>query len=432
MMALSVVILAAGQGTRMKSNKPKVLHEISGKPMLSHSIDAAQKVSDDITVVLYHQAKQIQEEIEASYDGIHFHLQDAINYPGTGGALRGVKTRYDRILILNGDMPLITEDSLRLLAEGDSDINMSILRLDPPPAYGRVIIKDGKVRRIVEAKDCTPEELAVTTLNAGIYCISKYVLENYIPKLDNNNAQQEYYLTDIVQMAVDDGRTVHPVIVPEEQFLGVNSKIDLAHAEVIMQQRIKDKWMASGVTMRLPDTIYIDCRATFDGECELENGVRIEGSSRIVRSRIRTHSVIEESTVIDSEAGPFARLRPGSTLSRSKIGNFVEIKKSTLNGVKAGHLSYIGDTTADEGTNIGAGTITCNYDGKAKYQTKIGKNVFVGSDSQLIAPVTIEDDTIVAAGTTVTKDVPSGSLAISRTPMKIVAGFFDKFFGKGS
>jgi bifunctional UDP-N-acetylglucosamine pyrophosphorylase/glucosamine-1-phosphate N-acetyltransferase len=430
-MALSVVILAAGQGTRMKSDRPKVLHEISGKPMLFHSIDAAQKVSDDITVILHHQAERVQKEIESAYEGIRFHLQDTVNYPGTGGALRDLETKHDRILILNGDMPLIIEGSLRLLAEGNADINMSILRLDPPPAYGRVIIKEGKVQRIVEAKDCTPEELAVTTLNAGIYCISKYVLENYIPNLDNNNAQKEYYLTDIVQMAVDDGRTVHPVIVPEEQFFGVNSKKDLAHAEIMMQQRIKEKWMINGVTMRLPDTIYIDSRARFKGECMLENGVTITGESQIIRSHIKAHSVIEDSTIEDSDVGPMGHLRPGSNIKNTHIGNFVEIKKSTLNGVKAGHLSYIGDTEIDEGSNIGAGVITCNYDGKAKHKTTIGKNVFVGSDSQLVAPVTLEDNTIIAAGTTVTKDIPTDSLAISRTSLKIIDGFFHKFFGEG-
>ncbi len=431
-MALSVVILAAGQGTRMRSSTPKVLHTISGKPMLFHSIDAALRVSDDVIVVLHHQAERIQKAVEAEYEGIRFHYQDAINYPGTGGAMMGVAPRHERTLILNGDMPLVTEESLRHLAEGESDINMSVLQLDPPPAYGRVIIEEGQVRRIVEAKDATPEELAITTLNAGIYCVSRHVLDAYIPQLSNANAQQEYYLTDIVEMAVKEGRSVHPVIVPEEQFFGVNSKRDLAHAETLMQRRIRERWMDAGVTMRLPETIYIDCRATFEGECELENGVRIDGASHIVRSRIRAHSVIEESTVIESEAGPFARLRPETTLKASKIGNFVEIKKSTLTGVKAGHLSYIGDTTAQEGTNIGAGVITCNYDGKGKYPTTIGRNVFIGSDSQLVAPVTIEDETMIAAGTTVTQDVPTGALAISRTPMKTVMGFFHKFFGKES
>jgi len=186
-----------------------------------------------------------------------------------------------------------------------------------------------------------------------------------------------------------------------------------------------------GVTMRLPETIYIDCRVEFLGECELESGVQIHGRSRIENAHIKAHSVIEDAVIRDGDVGPMARIRPGSNLSHTHIGNFVEVKKSILKGVKAGHLSYLGDSEIGEGTNIGAGTITCNYDGKAKYKTIIGKNVFVGSDTQLVAPVTIEDESIIAAGSTVTRDVPSGALAISRSPLKIVEGFYRKFFNKG-
>jgi len=429
-MALSVVILAAGQGTRMKSDTPKVLHTISGKPMLFHAIDAARALSDDITIVLHHQAERIQAVLEAAYDDLRFHIQDAINYPGTGGAMRGISPRHERTLILNGDMPLVTEASLRLLAEGDADINMSVITLEHPDGYGRVVIKDGRVRKIVEQKDATPDERALHTVNAGVYCVSRYVLEHYIPALGNANAQQEYYLTDIVEMAVDEGRTVHPVFVEEAEFKGVNSKLDLAHAESLMQQRIREHWMRQGVIMHLPETIYIESDVRFEGECELDNGVTIRGESRIVRSHLKSHTVVESSTVIDSSVGPMARLRPGTSLNATHIGNFVELKNSTLDGVKAGHLSYIGDATIEKGSNIGAGVITCNYDGKAKYRTVIGKNVFVGSDSQLIAPVTIQDETIIAAGTTVTEDVPTGAMAISRTPMELVSGFFHKFFGK--
>jgi len=429
-MALSVVILAAGQGTRMKSATPKVLHEISGKPMLFHTIDAAQAVSDDITVVLYHKAELIQKQIEDAYDGIRFHRQDAVRFPGTGGAMRGIKTQHARTLILNGDMPLLTEESLTLLAEGDADINMSIIMPERPYAYGRVVIESGKVQKIIEDKDCTPEQKQIRHLNAGVYCVSKRVLEEYIPKLDNNNAQSEYYLTDIVQMAVEEGRTVQPVIVEEEEFQGVNSKYDLANAERFMQERIRNRLMAEGVTMRLPETIYIDCRVSFEGECYLENGVTLLGESRIVRSHIKAHSVIEDAVIEDSAVGPMARIRPESLLQNSRVGNFVEIKKSTLSGVKAGHLSYIGDTLIGEGSNIGAGVITCNYDGKNKYQTIIGKNVFVGSDSQILAPVTLADDVMIAAGSTVNHDIEKGALAISRAPLKSVKGFFYRFFGK--
>ena len=429
-MSISVVILAAGQGTRMKSTTPKVLHEISGKSMLFHAIDAAQEISDDITVVLYHQAGRIQSEIEKQYTGVHFHMQDAEQFPGTGGAMKGVKTIHERTLILNGDMPLITKDSLLALTSGDADINMSVIRLEDPTGYGRVIIENENVLEIVEQKDCNPSQLLTQTVNAGIYAVNTSLLEQYIPALDNNNAQEEYYLTDIVKMAVDEGKNIHPIYVEEEEFKGVNSKLDLAHAEEILQRRIKTEWMKAGVSMRLPETIYIDSRATFEGECMLENGVSIQGDSRIISSHIKTHSVVEDAHVENSDIGPMGRVRPNSKLVDTHIGNFVEVKKSTLTGVKAGHLAYIGDAMIDEGSNIGAGVITCNYDGKNKYQTTIGKNVFVGSDTQLVAPVTIADDVIIAAGSTINKNVAQGELAISRAPMKTIKNFFYKFFGK--
>jgi len=429
-MSISVVILAAGQGTRMKSTTPKVLHEISGKSMLFHAIDAAKSLSDDITVVLYHQAKRIQEEIEKHYIDIHFHMQDAEKYPGTGGAMKGVEVQHDKALILNGDMPLVTMDALEALIQGDADINMSVIALDNPSGYGRVVIFNGNVQEIVEEKDCIPAQKEIQTVNAGVYCVKKEVLERYIPALTNYNAQREYYLTDIIKMAVEEGKIIHPVMVEEEEFKGVNSKLDLAHAEELLQHRIKTAWMKAGVTMRLPETIYIDSRATFEGECMLENGVSIQGASHIITSHIKTHSIIEDSHIENSDVGPMGRVRPHSKIIDTHIGNFVEVKKSTLKGVKAGHLAYIGDANIEEGSNIGAGVITCNYDGKNKYQTNIGKNVFVGSDTQLVAPVNIPDDVMIAAGSTITKDVKQGDLVLSRTPQKSIKNFFYKFFGE--
>ncbi len=429
-MSISIVILAAGKGSRMKSTTPKVLHTISGKSMLSHAIDAGQKISDDITVVLYHQAQRVQEAIEAEYSNINFHMQDAEQFPGTGGAMKGIKTKYEKTLILNGDMPLITQDSLLALTDGDADINMSVIKLDNPHGYGRVIIDNGEVKEIVEQKDCNETQLETKTVNAGIYCVNTQLLNRYIPLLSNENAQEEYYLTDIIKMAVDEGKTVRPIYVEEEEFKGVNSKFDLATAEVIMQDRIKKELMESGVIMRFPNTIYIDCRANFEGECILENGVTILGASKLINAHIKTNSVIEDSIIEDSDVGPMGRIRPLSHLKGTHVGNFVEVKKSTLTGVKAGHLAYLGDSTIDEGSNIGAGVITCNYDGKNKYKTVIGKNVFIGSDSQLVAPVTIEDDVMIGAGTTLTKDVAKGSLALTRTPLKLIPNFFYKFFGK--
>ncbi|RUM71045.1 MAG: bifunctional UDP-N-acetylglucosamine diphosphorylase/glucosamine-1-phosphate N-acetyltransferase GlmU [Sulfurovum sp.] len=429
-MSISIVILAAGKGSRMKSTTPKVLHSISGKSMLFHAIDAGQKISDDITVVLYHQATRVQEAIEAEYQNINFHMQDAEKFPGTGGAMKGIETKYEKTLILNGDMPLITQNSLEALTGGNADINMSVIRLENPTGYGRVLINNEKVQEIVEQKDCNASQLETKTVNAGIYCINSELLNRYIPQLSNDNVQAEYYLTDIVKMAVDENKTVTPIYVEEEEFKGVNSKLDLAEAEVIMQNRIKKQLMAEGVTMRFPDTIYIDCRATFTGESILENGVTILGASKIINSHIKTNSVIEDSTIENSDVGPMGRIRPLSYLKDTHVGNFVEVKKSTLTGVKAGHLAYIGDATIEEGSNIGAGVITCNYDGKNKYKTTIGKNVFVGSDSQLVAPVTIEDDVMIGAGTTLTKDVKKGSLALTRSPLKLIPDFFYRFFGK--
>ena len=429
-MSISIVILAAGKGSRMKSTTPKVLHSISGKSMLFHAIDAGQQLSDDITVVLYHQASRVQEAIEAEYQNINFHMQDAEQFPGTGGAMKGIRTKYEKTLILNGDMPLITQDSLLALTGGKADINMSVIKLENPTGYGRVIINDEKVQEIVEQKDCNASQLETKTVNAGIYCVNTELLNRYIPQLSNDNAQAEYYLTDIVKMAVDEEKTVTPIYVEEEEFKGVNSKVDLADAEIIMQNRIKKALMEQGTIMRFPQSIYIDCRATFEGENILENGVTILGASKLINAHIKTNSVIEDSIIEDSDVGPMGRIRPLSHLKDTYVGNFVEVKKSTLTGVKAGHLSYIGDATIDEGSNIGAGVITCNYDGKNKYKTTIGKNVFVGSDSQLVAPVTIQDDVMIGAGTTLTKDVKKGSLALTRSPLKLIPNFFYKFFGK--
>lgn len=338
-MSLSVVILAAGKGTRMKSTTPKVLHEISGKSMLFHAIDAAKEISDDITVVLYHQAERIQKQIESHYKNIQFHRQDVETYPGTGGAMKGIETKHERTLILNGDMPLITKNSLLALTSGDADINMSVIKLENPTGYGRVIIENEKVLEIVEQKDCNEAQLCRQTVNAGIYAVNTSLLERFIPALSNDNAQAEYYLTDIVKMAVDENKIVHPVYVEEEEFKGVNSKLDLATAEVIHQNRIKKNLMMAGVSMRLPDTIYIDARATFEGECILENGVSIIGASHIVSSHIKAHSVVEDSKITNSDVGPMGRVRPNSVLKDTHIGNFVEVKKSALTGVKAGHLA---------------------------------------------------------------------------------------------
>ena len=428
---ISIVILAAGKGSRMKSTKAKVLHKISGKEMLYHIIKESKKLSDDITVVVAHQKETVTQAMQAYFDDITFLTQDADNYPGTGGAVMGIAPKHEKVLVLNGDMPLITAEALHGFLNIDADIIMSIFDLEDPNGYGRVVIRDGEVEYIVEQKDANEAELNTTTVNAGIYAFSKAVLEKYIPKLSNDNAQKEYYLTDVIAMAKADNLSIIPLLVDEEHFKGVNSKKDLAQAEVIMQERIKNRWMESGVSMQLPDTIYIEESVVFEGESIVENNCRITGKSKIINSHIKSGSVVEDSVMQNSDCGPMAHLRPLSHITDTHIGNFVETKKATLQGVKAGHLSYIGDAEIESGTNIGAGTITCNYDGINKYKTIIGKNVFIGSDSQLVAPVTIEDDVMIAAGTTVTSGtVSKGNLAISRTKLRLVKDFYYKFFTK--
>ncbi|MFA9238506.1 MAG: bifunctional UDP-N-acetylglucosamine diphosphorylase/glucosamine-1-phosphate N-acetyltransferase GlmU [Candidatus Paceibacteria bacterium] len=423
----SIIVLAAGAGTRMKSDTPKVLHKISGKPMLYYSIKEALKLSDDITVVLFHQAQRVQEQMEKYFTNINFVIQDHLNYPGTGGAVMGITPKYEKVLVLNGDMPLIQSSELEKF-DINATIVMSVLELQSADGYGRVIIENGNVKKIVEQKDANENELKVTTANAGIYQFeTNFLLEN-LPKLNNNNAQKEYYITDLVEIAIIQGKVLKPLAVNEENFKGVNSKIELADAEVIHQNRIKKEFMKSGVIMRLPDTIYIEEGVQIEGESIIENGVSLLGNSKIINSHIKTNSVVEDSIVKDSDVGPMARIRPLSELNKTHIGNFVETKKAILNGVKAGHLSYLGDCSIDEGTNIGCGTITCNYDGVNKHQTIIGKNVFVGSDTQFVAPVNIEDDVIIGAGSCVTGNVKKGELYLTRAKAKTIDGYFYKHF----
>ncbi len=430
-MSTSIAIMAAGFGTRMRSKTPKVLHSISGFPMLYHIIKEAQKISDDIHVILHHQADFIKEQMNAHFTNITYVLQDHTNFPGTGGAIMGVVPKYEKVLVLNGDMPLLESSDMEAFFKENAKVVMSSFTCSDPTGYGRVIMDSShKVSKIVEHKDASKKELEVRDVNAGVYLFDSEFLKLNLPKLSNHNSQKEYYITDLVSIANEQNIEVKAVEIDEETFMGVNSKYHLSIAEEIMQRRIKRRFMEAGVSMQLPDTIYIESGVEIEGESVLQSGVSLIQGAKIINSIIKTNSIVENSMLKNSEIGPMARVRPNSVLIDSKIGNFVEIKKSTLRGVKAGHLSYLGDSDIDTGTNIGCGTITCNYDGKAKHKTIIGKNVFVGSDSQLVAPLTIEDDVIIASGTTVTRSIKKGSLAIARTELKIVDGFFKKFFGK--
>lgn len=431
-MDCSIVILAAGMGTRMKSETPKVLHKICGQEILFYSIECALKLSDDVQIIIFHQAEQIQEKCKQHFgEKISFVLQDHHHFPGTGGALfqngKLLKTKYSKLLILNGDMPLITPSSLKPFFN-PSPISIGVITTSNPQGYGRVIFKNHSIEKIVEEKDLNEEEKKICIVNSGVYAFDRKVLEAYLPKIDNNNTQKEYYLTDIIKFTSQDQIKIESIEVSKENFSGINDKAQLADAEEIMLQRLRKKAMEEGVIMHLPHTIYLEKNVKFEGECEIEQGVQLFGQTLIQDSYIKAHSVIRDSQISSSSIGPMAHIRPNSKISHSHIGNFVEVKNSTLKGIKAGHLSYLGDSEIGQGSNIGAGVITCNYDGKKKHKTRIGENVFIGSDCQLIAPLVIENHTLIGAGSTIRKNTQEGDLVISRSDQKHFKNGYFAFF----
>ena len=424
----SVIILAAGLGTRMKSARPKVLFELCGEPMIIHVLKQAYSVSNDVSVVLYYEKEKIESVIKNIFPQTKIYAQDLANFPGTAGALKNVELSGKKIIVTCGDMPLVKATDLMRLAANDADIALSVFEAADPYGYGRVIINNGKVEAIVEQKDATETQKMIKSANAGCYCFKSEVLREILPLIGNENSQKEFYLTDAIKIANERGLKCWAISVEEQNFMGINDKFQLSIAQNLMQDEIKKKLMKSGVLMRLPNSIYIDARAKFEGECVIEENVSVIGECVIKNSVIKSGSVVENSVVEDSDIGPLAHIRPKCEIKNTHIGNFVELKAARLDGVKAGHLSYLGDCEIGSGTNVGCGTITCNYDGKAKHKTIIGKNVFIGSDTQLVAPVKVGDDVLIAAGSTVTSDVPSGALAISRTKQVNKEGFFYKFF----
>ncbi len=429
-MKTSILILAAGLGTRMKSEKPKVLQELCQKSMILHILEKAFAISEDVSVVLSHQKERVEKEILEYFPKTQILEQDLINFPGTAGALKGFTPKNEKVLILCGDMPLVEKTSLEALLQSEGELSLAVFNARDAKSYGRVIIKDDQVEKIVEFKDANEEERKVSICNAGVYVIESKLLAQILPLIDNHNAAKEYYLTDSISLAKKQGASIKAVFVDEDEFMGINDKFELNVAQNLMQEKIKKHWMKQGVIFHLPQSTYIGMDVEFVGECEVYENVRIEGKSKIINSIIKSSSVIENSIVENSDVGPLAHLRPKCELKDTHIGNFVECKNAKLNGVKAGHLSYLGDCEIESGTNIGCGTITCNYDGVKKHKTIIGKNVFVGSDTQFIAPVKIEDDVIIAAGSSVDCNVESGVLFINRAEKKLIKDYFYKKFQK--
>ncbi len=428
-MNVSVVMLAAGLGTRMKSAKAKVLQKICGKSMILHILKQADALSDDVCVVLSHQKELVESEIIKEFPNTRFLEQDLQNYAGTAGALKDYAPRYDRVVVLCGDMPLIKASSIKALLDTKSKVSVGVFESQTPANYGRVVINNEKIQKIVEFKDANEKERLVNVCNSGVYAFDSAILKELLPQIHNQNAAGEYYLTDIIALANEKSEFATPVFVSEREFMGVNDKAELAKAEILMQDEFKKELMKQGVIFHNPQSSFISLDAVFEGECEIYESVRIEGKCVLKNAIVKSSSVVEDSTIENSDIGPLAHIRPKCSIVNSHIGNFVECKNAILRGIKAGHLSYLGDCEIDEGTNIGCGTITCNYDGLKKHRTKIGKRVFVGSDTQFIAPVNVADDVIIAAGSSVTSDVPKGALFINRAEKKIVKDYFYKKFG---
>ncbi len=449
-MPLSVVILAAGQGKRMHSDLPKVLQPLAGRPMLAHVIGTARALKPaSIHVVFGHGGGRVRE---AFPDGdLSWALQ--AEQLGTGHAVsQAIPDIPDenRVLVLCGDVPLVDAATLQGVVgepgESRSDLSLISALLDDPYGYGRVL-RDGHgaVREIVEEKDATDEQRGVREINSGLLAANAADLKRWLARLGNHNAQGEYYLTDIVGMAVNDGVPVRAFVAPEpEAVLGINDRQQLAAAERIVQRRIAADLMMRGVTLADPERlvvrgmlqtgrdVFIDVGAVFEGDVVLADRVRV-GPYAVIRNArlgagtvVHAHSVIDDSQAGENcEIGPFARLRPGAQLAgRVKIGNFVEIKKSTIaDGSKVNHLTYIGDATLGERVNVGAGAITCNYDGAFKHHTHIGDDAFIGSGVMLVAPVTVGASATIGAGSTITRDADPGVLTLARVRQTTVAGW---------
>lgn len=446
-MGLSTIILAAGQGTRMRSNLPKVLQPLAGRPLLAHVLDcSAALAADDVCIVYGHGAEAVRNEFPD--DSLRWALQ--AEQLGTGHAVQQAMPETpddNRVLILFGDVPLLTSATCQRLLEETPDDDMAVLTvdMDNPTGYGRIIRERGDVRRIVEEKDAGPEEKAVCEINTGVLVCPAARLKRWLDNLGNDNVQGEYYLTDAVAMAVNDGVTVHGIKADSYvEVMGINDKKQLAEVERALQARLVDALMKEGVgfadparvdirgTLKCGKDVFIDVNAVFEGNVELGDGVKIESNNLLRDTTLGAGTVLHSNCHLEGattgnncEIGPFARLRPGAELANNvKVGNFVEIKKSTVaDGSKVNHLTYIGDTEIGTKVNVGAGTITCNYDGANKYKTKIGDGAFIGSGVELVAPVEIGAGATVGAGSTITKDVEDNQLALERSRQKVVPGW---------
>ena len=454
-MSAAAIVLAAGQGTRMKSELPKVLHRVAGRPLVVWSVEIARAAgAEEVVVVLGHKLDDVRKALDGRYgtDALKIVRQERLL--GTGdavrtalGALEGLKDTA-RVLILSGDVPLVRPETVAALLAARGIMSIVTARPDAPHACGRVVRDEaGRVMKVVEERDASPEVRAIAEINAGIYAVVLGFLRKEIGSLSAKNAQGELYLTDLVERAAAAGE-VATVEADPDDVAGVNDRTELARLETIARRRIVERWQLDGVTIVDPASTFIDADVTAIGrDSELGPGVHLRGRTRLGQGvRIDTGCVLSDTEVADgavlkpycvfaeakvggrAQVGPYSHCRPGTELGEDvHLGNFVETKKTILGrGAKANHLAYLGDAEIGAKVNVGAGTITCNYDGQTKSKTIIEEGAFIGSDTQLVAPVRVGKDAYVGAGTTVTEDVPAGALALTRSPQVNVEGYVER------
>ncbi len=448
----STIVLAAGRGTRMKTTLPKVVHPVAGRPMIERGIQAVKSLKPEEIRVVVGYGEELVRRVVEPMGAVCFKQHQT---RGTADAVRSadVESLDGKVLILNGDHPLLTAKDLRKILKEAFEIQtrLSVVtcELEDPGSFGRIIRRQGSIKAIVEAKDASHETLRVNEINTGIYIVEASLLQKYLPRVESRNAQGEFYLTDIVLLAVQDGVRVDGIKANERIAFGVNSQQELAMATKNVFLQKAQELMEQGVIIMDPDNTYVEDSVKVGagttlfpnvflrGKTEIGDMCVIEPNSWITDSKIgnqvhiKAGSYIQESQVSNQcEIGPYAHLRPKAELGEGvKIGNFVELKKVKMGkGSQAKHLSYLGDAEIGEGTNIGCGTITCNYAAdKKKYVTKIGKNAFIGSDTQLVAPVSVGDGAIVGSGSTITKDVPADALAVTRAKQVIKEDYAKKY-----